>query len=142
VRRPLPAPARYTVGGMTARFVWRSASVLLALVVIVVMVFPSAALAQKKKGEDANVRSVEGVVEDPKGNLVNGAVVQLKNTKSLQVRSFITQREGSYYFHGLSPDVDYELKAEYQGLASPVRRLSVFDSRKKAVLTLRLESKQ
>ena len=127
---------------MTARFVWRPAIVLLALVVTGVMVFPSAALAQKKKGEDANVRSIEGVVEDPKGNLVNGAVVQLKNTKSLQVRSFITQTEGSYYFHGLSPDVDYELKAEYQGLASPVRRLSVFDSRKKAVLTLRLESKQ
>ena len=142
MRRPLTAPARYTVGGMTARFVLRPAIVLVALGVLVVMVFPSAALAQKKKGEDANVRSIEGVVEDPKGNLVNGAVVQLKNTKSLQVRSFITQREGSYYFHGLSPDVDYELKAEYQGLASPVRRLSVFDSRKKAVLTLRLESKQ
>jgi hypothetical protein len=103
---------------------------------------PSSALAQRKKGEDASVRSVQGVVEDPQGKLVNGAVVQLKNTKSLQVRSFITQREGSYYFHGLSPDVDYELKAEYNELASPVRRLSVFDSRRTAIINLKLESKQ
>ena len=69
-------------------------------------------------------------------------MVQLKNTKTLQVRSFITQREGAYYFHGLSLDVDYELKAEFKGLSSPVRRLSVFDSRKKAVVNLKLESQQ
>jgi hypothetical protein len=120
----------------------RSGIVLLALVVMAGAVCPSAALAQRKKSEDSSVRSVQGVVEDPLGNLVEGAVVQLKNTKSLQVRSFITQREGAYYFHGLSPDVDYELKAEYKGLASPVRRLSVFDSRKTAVVNLRLEPKQ
>ncbi len=112
----------------------------LVLVVGGALLFPSAALGQKKR-EDTNVRSVEGVVEDPQGGPVDGAVVQLKNTKSLQVRSFITQRQGSYYFHGLSPDVEYELRAEFQGLASPVRRLSVFDSRKTAVINLRLGSK-
>ncbi len=110
--------------------------------VLIAAIFPSAAFPQGKKGEDANVRSVQGVVEDPRGNLVDGAVVQLKNAKSLQVRSFITQREGSYYFYGLSPDVDYELKAEFKGLSSPVRRLSVYDSRKKAVVDLRLAAKQ
>ena len=48
--------------------------------------------------------------------------MQLKNTKTFQIRSFITQEHGSYYFHGLSPDVDYELKAEFQGTEVPPRR--------------------
>ena len=114
----------------------------LTLIAVVAAVGMPVASAQRAKEEDQNVRSVQGVVEDPKGRLVEGAVVQLKNTKSLQVRSFITQREGNYYFHGLSPDVDYELKAEYKDLASPVRRLSVFDSRKKAVVNLKLSPSQ
>lgn len=95
----------------------------------------------KKQREDPNTRSVQGFVEDASGRLVEGAVVQLKNKKSLQVRSFITQKEGAYYFHGLSTDVDYELRAEHKGRASGVRTLSVFDSRRKAVINLKLEDK-
>jgi hypothetical protein len=115
---------------------------LLLLVALLLTTFSTVASPQKKKGEDQNARSVQGVVEGPQGNLIEGAVVQLKNTKSLQVRSFITLREGSFYFHGLSPDVDYELKAEFNDLASPVRRLSVFDSRKQAIVNLKLESQK
>ncbi len=92
--------------------------------------------------EDPNVRSVQGAVEDPSGNPVEGAVVQLKNTKSLQVRSFITQKEGTYNFLGLSKDVDYELKADFRGGSSPVKTLSVFDSRKKATINLKVEPKK
>ena len=69
-------------------------------------------------------------------NAVVGAVVQLKNTKTFQIRSFITQEHGWYYSHGLSADVDYELKAEYQGTASPTKTLSSFDSRKQATINL------
>jgi Carboxypeptidase regulatory-like domain len=95
-------------------------------------------LAADKKGADANVRTVQGVVSDSKENAVDGAVVQLKNTKTLQIRSFITKEHGSYYFYGLSPDVDYELRAEYQGAASSTKTLSAFDSRKQAVINLKL----
>ncbi len=99
------------------------------------------AWAQKKpKEEETGVRSVEGVVTDPEGNPVEGAVVQLKNTKTLQVRSYITGKNGTYSFHGLSQNVDYELKAEHQGRSSDVRTLSVFDSRRKAVINLRLKN--
>ncbi len=97
--------------------------------------------AQKNKDEMGNQRSVQGTVTDAGGNAVNGAVVQIKNTKSLQIRSFITKEQGAYYFHGLSPDVDYELVAEYQGASSPKRTLSSFDSRKQAVVNLKLNKK-
>ena len=99
------------------------------------------AFAAAKKGEDQNVRSVQGTVSDAGENPVNGAVVQIKNTKTLQIRSFITKDDGAYYFHGLSPDIDYELKAEYQGASSPTKTLSSFDSRKQAVLNLKLPKK-
>ena len=99
------------------------------------------AFAAAKKGEDQHVRSVEGTVVDGSDNSVDGAVVQLKNTKTLQIRSFITKDHGAYYFHGLSTDVDYELKADYQGASSPTRTLSTFDSRKQAILNLKLSTK-
>ena len=105
---------------------------------VALLVLGAAAAFAQKKGEDQNVRSVQGTVSDANGNAVNGAVVQLKNTKTLQIRSFITKEQGAYYFHGLSPNVDYELKAEYQGKSSPTRTLSAFDSRKQAVINLQL----
>lgn len=101
----------------------------------------ASAFAASKKGEDQNVRSVQGTVTDAGDNAIDGAVVQLKNTKNLQIRSFITKEHGAYYFHGLNPDVDYELKAEYQGQSSPTKTLSAFDSRKQAVLNLKLNKK-
>jgi hypothetical protein len=115
--------------------------VALAVVSLAALLAPLAS-SQRKKGEDRNQRSVEGVVEDPLGNPVEGAVVQLKNAKTLQVRSFITQREGKYYFYELSTDVDYELKAEFKNMSSPVRRLTVFDTRRKAIINLKLEPPQ
>lgn len=105
------------------------------------LVCTTGAFAKAKKGEDQNVRSVQGTVTDADDNAIDGAVVQLKNTKNLQIRSFIAKEHGTYYFHGLSPDVDYELKADYQGQTSPTKTLSAFDSRKQAVLNLKLNKK-
>ena len=111
------------------------------LAAMALLVCAASAFAASKKGEDQNVRSVQGTVTDASDNAIDGAVVQLKNTKNLQIRSFITKEHGAYYFHGLSPDVDYELKAEYQGQTSPTKTLSAFDSRKQAVINLKLNKK-
>ena len=91
--------------------------------------------------KDSATRSVEGSVTSPDDSAVSGAVVQLKNLKTLQIRSFITQEDGTYRFFELSPDVDYELKAEYRGAASSSKTLSSFDSKKKAVINLKLAKK-
>ena len=96
--------------------------------------------AKKKNPEDA-LRTVQGTVTDAAGNQVDGAIVQLKNTKTLQIRSFVTQQHGAYYFHGLSPDVDYEIRADYEGASSPTKTMSSFDSRKEVAINLKLEKK-
>lgn len=101
-----------------------------------------AAPFQKKKDEDAVTRSVQGAVRDQNDSVAEGAVVQLKNTKTLQVRSFITQQDGTFLFQGLSINVDYELKADRGDMTSSVKRLSYFDSRTKAVINLKLEKKK
>ncbi len=111
-----------------------------AAVIFALLLVPAASLA--KKDENANIRSVQGVVSDKQGQAVNGAVVQLKNTKTLQIRSFITRDAGAYYFHGLSTDVDYELRADFNGDSSSTKTLSSFDSRKEAVVHLKLEPKK
>ena len=115
---------------------------LLTLLSVTLAIVSAFAFQKGKQREDPTVRSVQGAVESATGKLIEGAVVQLKNTKSLQVRSFITQREGAYYFHGLSTDVDYELRAEYLDTASAAKTLSVYDSRKKAIINLKLEPKK
>ncbi len=83
-------------------------------------------------------RSVNGKVTDQRGRPLKGAVVQIKNAHNLQVRSYITQAKGDYYFHGLHRDVDYELKAEYDGHTSKVRTLRWHDSRTNACIDLRI----
>ncbi len=110
------------------------------LACILVLAASQTVFAQSKKSrEDVNTRTVQGTVSDEQGNNVDGAIVQLKNMKTLQIRSFITKDQGSYYFHGLSTDIDYELKAQHQGGASKAKTLSSFDNRKQAVINLKIE---
>ena len=123
----------------TNGWIRRRGAIVLALAVLVCV---PAVLAQKiKKGDDQTNRTVQGIVTSAEDAPVAGAVVQLKNTKTLQIRSFITKEDGSYYFNGLSPDVDYELKADYQGASSSSKTLSSFDSRKTATINLKLNKK-
>jgi len=97
---------------------------------------------KKDKPRDRTIRNVSGVVTLPDGSPANGAVVQLKNLKTLQVRSYITREDGKYEFQNLSTSIDYELTATYHDLASRKRTLSVFDTRLDAVVNLKLEPKK
>ncbi len=97
--------------------------------------------ADKKDKQETSTRTVQGVVTDAAEGSIEGAVVQLKDTKSLQIRSYITKTGGQYQFHGLNPNVDYELKADHNGASSNARTLSSFDGRKQAVMNLKVEKK-
>jgi len=97
------------------------------------------AQGNKKLNEDPNTRSVTGVVSDAGGTPVGSANVQLKDTKTLQIRSYVTHDDGAFHFAGLSTNVDYELKAEHEGRSSGTKTLSNFDGRKTAVVDLKLK---
>ena len=106
-------------------------------VLVLTLLLSAMVFAQKNKAPAE--RSVAGVVTDAGGNPIPGAVVQLKNTKTLQVRSFIARDKGDYYFHGLATDVDYELKADANGKSSSSRTLSSFDSHPEVTINLQVK---
>jgi hypothetical protein len=92
---------------------------------------------KKTKKEEAAQRVVQGTVFDADEKPVSGAVVRLKDVKG--IKSFITRPDGSYHFSGLRRDSDYELQADYNGMSSGWKRLSLFDERKIAIINLKLE---
>ncbi len=96
------------------------------------------ALAQK----DQRTRSVQGIVTDAGENPLAKAVVQLKNLKTLQVKSFYTDEQGGYRFHGLDPDQDYELKAEFGNASSGPKKVTSFDSRREVVINFKLDTQK
>ncbi len=93
-------------------------------------------LCQLAASAQVHKRSVRGRVTDQAGTPLKGAIVRIKNTWSLRVRSYIVLGDGVYRFRGLVPGVDYELKAKFQGVASGKKRLDRFDSRAEAVVDL------
>ncbi len=94
---------------------------------------------KKDKPRDRSHRDVAGMVMLQDETPVGGAVVKLKNMRNLQVRSFITQADGKYLFQNLSSSVDFELKAEYKGMSSAARTLTIYDTRLDPIINLKLE---
>lgn len=92
----------------------------------------------KKKKKVDPTRSVKGQVTDEYEEGIRG-IVQLKHTRTLDVKSFHTNDNGDYYFHGLDPNVDYELKALAEGRQSKTRTVSSFDSRSELIYNFKLK---
>ncbi|HWC19300.1 MAG TPA: carboxypeptidase-like regulatory domain-containing protein [Terriglobales bacterium] len=86
-------------------------------------------------------RNVTGQVFTKADTPISEAIVYLKNTKTLTIKSFITEKDGGYRFHGLSPNVDYEIYADYQGQKSPTKTISSFDSRSNITLNIHIDAK-
>jgi len=86
-------------------------------------------------------RNVTGQVFSKADAPISEAVVYLKNTKTLTVKSFITEKDGGYRFHGLSPNIDYEIYADFQGQKSPTKTISSFDTRNNITLNLHVDTK-
>ncbi len=104
--------------------------------------FSLAASAQddkKSKKEESTIRSVQGTVFDNEDKPVVGAVVQLKDMRTLQMRSYITKANGEYHFSSLKIDNDYEVEAKNNHLTSGAHKISVFDNRKIVIQNLKAD---
>ena len=84
-------------------------------------------------------RTVNGQVTDKGGAAVKGAVVHLKDTKSLSQRSYITAEDGQYKFAQLSTGTDYEIWADASGEKSPSKSISSFDNKSAVTINLKMQ---
>ena len=125
---------------MTGRRNMTRVLTLTAMALIVCMGLNAQQKTREERREEANSRAVMGTVTGAGDKLVSGAVVQLKDMRTLQVRSFITLDDGQYHFSGLRTDIDYELTAK-SGDMTATKKLSLFDDRKQAILNFKLEKK-
>ncbi len=93
----------------------------------------SAAYAQQQQ------RVVQGKVVDAANAPIKGAVVYLKDSRSLSVKSFFSDDQGGYRFGQLSQNTDYEVWAENNGKKSAVKSISSFDTKSQFIINLKID---
>ena len=84
-------------------------------------------------------KMLTGTVADKSEKPIVGAVVYLKNSKTLVVKSFFTQEDGTYRFPQLALNTDYEIWAEKDSKKSDTRHISQFDDRFTPTVNLRID---
>jgi len=84
------------------------------------------------------LRTVEGQVFRKDGSPIQGAVVYLQDTKSLAVRSYLSDDQGRFHFRQLSMNLDYDLWAELDGKRSRTKSISQFNSKPDLQFKLKL----
>jgi Carboxypeptidase regulatory-like domain len=107
---------------------------LVLLLATVVCLPPASAQGRGQSG----TRMLTGQVLNSHDAPLRSAVVYLKNTKTLAMKTFITNEDGVYRFPALSLSVDYEVYAELNGKRSDTKVLSSLDSRPSPTLNLRI----
>jgi hypothetical protein len=116
----------------------------LAGMMLVVTVAAAQLLAQQfheVKDKAPQTRTLTGMVSNQHGNPLSDSVVYLTNTRTMGVKTYIVGKDGTYRFPSLSPNIDYQVYAQYQSHKSDTKTLSSFDSRPNAVINLKVEVK-
>ncbi len=111
--------------------------VVVMAVVMAVCLASVTAFGDKKN--ESQTRLLTGQVMNQADAPLPNAVVYLKNTKTLGVKTYITDASGNYHFPELSTNVDYQVYAEYNGAKSDTKTLSSFDSRLRPTINLKVE---
>jgi hypothetical protein len=114
------------------------------LVVVLVLLVGLTAVAvpyAKDKEKDIAGRLLTGKVLDRRDNPLADSIVYLANTRTRAVKSYIVGADGAYHFPELSPNIDYEVYAQYRGQKSDTKTVSQFDDRKQVNIILRIDTK-
>jgi hypothetical protein len=86
------------------------------------------AVPARSQQPNPSVRSLSGTVTDTSHEPIRGAIVELRNSNTLEVVTYLTDENGSYNFKRLDGNVDYEVWVIFRGKPSAARSISKFDS--------------
>jgi protocatechuate 3,4-dioxygenase beta subunit len=111
-----------------------------ALVLLLAGLAVASLEVQAKDKGDAG-RLLTGKVVNHDGAPIQGAVVYLADTRTRAVKTFIAGQDGVYRFPALSPNVDYEVYAQYKDQKSDTKTVSQFDARPQMTINLRIDTK-
>ena len=92
-----------------------------------------------KNSKPSKFRIIQGIVKDKGDNPVPGAIVQLKDLRTSKVVAFATKDDGKFAFRDLRLDVNYELLAKHEGLETPVKKVTIYDTRNQVIINFKLE---
>ena len=98
-----------------------------------------AAYAKDKSGDAG--RLLTGRVVNKQDAPFPDSVVYLANTRTRAVKTFIVGKDGMYRFPALSPNVDYEVYAQYKDAKSDTKTVSQFDTRPTVNINLKIDTK-
>ena len=98
--------------------------------VLAVLVFSGASLHAQKDRDRSQLRTVQGIVLDKSQNPIVNGIVYLRNKKTNNIRTHISDSQGHYQFTGLDPNVDFEIHAEYKKRKSSSHTISSYDDRR------------
>ena len=131
MRIPSITPSRQSAAATGPRFA--------SLVCATLLLVPAAPAQKHKHRPRPAIELVAAgkVLRD--GAPIEGAVVYLENPKSLAIKSYLTAPNGEFHFSNISPQTDFEVWAEQNGVQSKHKFISQFSSHTKFVFVLKLE---
>jgi Carboxypeptidase regulatory-like domain len=121
----------------------------LSLALVIAMILASCAAAQinlplngsgppSEKKTKPTSKMLTGTVWDKSDKPIPGAVVYLKNMKTLAVKSYFADKDGAYRFPQVALNTDYEVYAEIDGKKSDTKSISQFDDRFNPTINLKI----
>ena len=120
----------------------------LSIIAVLILALGALAVAQitfgggsppPKKEKPITSRTLIGLVTDKSDNPIPDAIVYLKDTKTLGIKSYVSQKDGSYRFNALAVNIDYEVYAQKDQKKSSTKKLSQFDNRAEPRINLSIQ---
>jgi hypothetical protein len=114
------------------------------VVALMLLLVGSAVVASPVLAKDKSEagRLLTGKVLDQQDSPLPNAVVYLTNPRTrAPIKTYIVGGDGLYRFPALSPNIDYEVYAQFQGKRSDTKTVSQFDNRQQVNIVLKIDMK-
>ncbi|HLJ77884.1 MAG TPA: carboxypeptidase-like regulatory domain-containing protein [Acidobacteriaceae bacterium] len=100
---------------------------------------PAALSPAMAQDQNFGVKQLQGKVLGNNDAPLSEAIVYLQNSRTNDIKSYITEKDGAYHFAGLAADTDYTVWAAFKGKKSSTKTVSSFDTRKQVFIDLHIK---